>query len=228
MKESRTVDWRSNATRYPYPLTVKVAQPPHPFNQPRNTMKLALFYDTETTGLPLFKEPSEHPDQPHIVQLAACLVDLDTRNTIASMDVIVQPSGFTISDEVAAIHGITTEHAMDVGIPEKMALDMLMALWNERLRIGHNESFDARIVRIAQSRFGKSESELTLWKAGQAECTCWMARPHTKLEKNKLPKLGEAYQHFIGAPMEHAHSAMADVQGCMAVYFAMQDLPAAA
>jgi DNA polymerase-3 subunit epsilon len=60
-------------------------------------MNIAIFYDTETTGLPLFKEPSEHPDQPHIVQLAGCLVDLDTRKTIASMDVIVKPDGWTIS-----------------------------------------------------------------------------------------------------------------------------------
>jgi DNA polymerase-3 subunit epsilon len=191
-------------------------------------MNIALFYDTETTGLPLFKEPSEHPDQPHIVQLAACMVDLETRKTIASMDVIILPEQWTISDEVSAIHGITTEHALDVGIPEEMAIDMLMELWSGRLRIGHNESFDARIVRIAQSRFGKSESELTLWKAGRAECTCWLSRPHTKLEKNKLPKLGEAYQHFIGKPLENAHSAMADVQGCMAVYFALQDAAAMA
>lgn len=187
-------------------------------------MNTALFYDSETTGIPLFKEPSEHPDQPHIVQLAACLVDLDTRKTIASMDVIVRPDGWVIPDEVAAIHGITTEHAMEVGIPEEMTIDMLMALWAQRLRVGHNESFDARIVRIAQSRFGKSESELTEWKVGQAECTCWLARPHTKLEKNKLPKLGEAYQHFTGKPLENAHSAMADVLGCMAVYFALKDL----
>ena len=47
-------------------------------------MNTAIFFDTETTGLPLFKEHSEHPSQPHIVQLAACLVDLDTRKTIAA------------------------------------------------------------------------------------------------------------------------------------------------
>jgi DNA polymerase III epsilon subunit-like protein len=98
-------------------------------------MKLALFYDTETTGLPLLKEPSEHPDQPHIVQLAACLVDLDTRNTIASMDVVVRPRGWTIPDDVAAIHGITTAHALDVGIPEEMAIDMLMAIQLEQAQL---------------------------------------------------------------------------------------------
>lgn len=191
-------------------------------------MNLALFYDTETTGLPLFKEPSEHPDQPHIVQLAACLVDTDTRKTVASMDVIIKPDGWTIPAEVAAIHGITTEHAADVGVPEVMAIDMLAALWSQRLRIGHNESFDARILRIAQSRHGKPENELGTWKEGKAECTCWLSRPHTKLEKNKLPKLGEAYQHFMGKPLENAHSAMADVHGCMAVYFALKDAPSAA
>lgn len=191
-------------------------------------MNLALFYDTETTGLPLFKEPSDHPDQPHIVQLAACLVDIDTRKTIASMDVIIKPDGWAIPAEVSAIHGITTEHAMDVGIPEVMAIDMLAALWSQRLRIGHNESFDARILRIAQSRHGKPENELSTWKEGKAECTCWLSRPHTKLEKNKLLKLGEAYQHFMGKPLENAHSAMADVHGCMAVYFALKDAPSAA
>ena len=187
-------------------------------------MNLALFYDAETTGLPLYKEPSEHPDQPHIVQLAASLVDLDTRNIVAGMDVIIKPQGWSIPDEVTAIHGITTERAMDVGILEEMALDMLIALWGERLRIGHNEAFDARIIRIAQSRFGKSESELTQWKSGLAECTCKLARPHTKLDKNKMPKLEEAYQHFTGKQLEGAHGARADVLGCIAVYFGIKDV----
>lgn len=194
-------------------------------------MNLALFYDTETTGLPLFKEPSEHPSQPHIVQLAACLVDLDTRKTIASIDVIIKPDGWTISDEVAAIHGITTEHAMDVGIPEEMAVRMLLAMWGGRTLIGHNEAFDRRIVRIALKRLVDCQASYPgyvplseTWKAAESHCTCQLARPHTKLEKNKLPKLGEAYQHFMGKPLENAHSAMADVQGCIAVYFAIQDL----
>ena len=83
-------------------------------------MNIKLFYDTETTGLPDFKAPSESAHQPHIVQLAALLVDMDTRETIQSMDVICRPDGWTIPDEVAAVHGITTEHAAEVGIPESM------------------------------------------------------------------------------------------------------------
>jgi DNA polymerase-3 subunit epsilon len=201
-------------------------------------MNLALFYDTETTGLPLFKEPSEHPDQPHIVQLAACLVDLGTRNTIASMDVIVRPRGWTIPDDVAAIHGITTAHAMDVGISEPVALEMFLQLWSERTRIGHNQSFDARIIRIAQMRHNFSQELQEAWKEGKAECTQIMATPILKLPPTdkmkavgrnyfKSANLRECVQHFTGKPLENAHSAMADVLGCMAVYFAIQDTPVA-
>jgi DNA polymerase-3 subunit epsilon len=203
-------------------------------------MNLALFYDTETTGLPLFREPSEDPRQPHIVQLGAALVDLDSRRTLSSIDVIVRPDGWTIPAEVSAIHGITTEMAMDVGISELAALDMFMDLWAGRLRIGHNEQFDARILRIAQLRYGNEEAEA--WQGGHAECTAAMATPLCKLPPTekmraagrhhfKTANLGEAHQILVGRPLENAHSAMADVQGCMAVYFAIQDMaraPAAA
>lgn len=205
-------------------------------------MNLALVYDTETTGLPLFKEPSEHPDQPHIVQLGAALVDLDSRKTLASIDLIVRPDGWTIPDDVAAIHGITTERAMDVGVSESMALGMLLELWERtEVRIGHNEAFDARIVRIAQHRFDEAHADE--WKAGKAQCTQLLSTPILKLpptEKmraagrfhHKSANLREAYQHFTGKPLDGAHSAMVDVQACMAVWFAIQDLqspaPAAA
>ena len=197
-------------------------------------MKLAIFYDTETTGLPLFSEPSEHPGQPHIVQLAACLVDLDTRNTIASMDVIIQPDGWTIPDEVAAIHGITTEHAAAVGVPAKLALQLFLNLATGRLRIAHNEQFDARLVRIALLRHFNADVA-DEWKAGKSECTQILATPIVKAPPTakmkaagrhhfKSANLGESVLHFTGKPLENAHSAMADVQGCMAVFFAIQDL----
>lgn len=196
-------------------------------------MNIALFYDSETTGLPLFSEPSEDPRQPHIVQLAACLVDLDTRETVSSLDVVVRPEGWTIPHDVAAIHGITTERAMEVGISESLAVDMFMELWSSRLRVAHNESFDARILRIALMRYQSTETA-DYWKAGSAECTARMATPILALpptEKmrasgrnhHKTANLGEAYQFFTGKPLQDAHRAMVDVQACMDVYFAIKD-----
>lgn len=104
-------------------------------------MRTGLFYDTETTGLPLFNDPSEDPRQPHLVQLAASLIDLDKRETIASMNVIVEPRGWVIPDDVAKIHGITTEHAAAFGVSEHLALMMFTDLWlRAQRRIAHNES----------------------------------------------------------------------------------------
>ncbi|HEY8351659.1 MAG TPA: hypothetical protein VIK87_03855, partial [Sphingomonadales bacterium] len=60
-----------------------------------------LFYDTETTGLPLFSEPSSDPRQPHIVQAAAVLVDAGTRKAISSINLISRPDGWEIPEEVA-------------------------------------------------------------------------------------------------------------------------------
>ena len=196
-------------------------------------MNLALFFDTETTGLPDFKAPSEADHQPHIVQLAALLVDLDTRQTVQSMDVIVRPDGWTIPDEVAAVHGISTEHAAEVGIPERMAVQMFMELWSGRNRVAHNQQFDARIVRIALMRHVDTQAA-DIWKKGAAECTAIMATPICQLpptakmvragfNRFKTPNLGEAYRHFTGKELQNAHSAMADVLACRDVYFAIKE-----
>lgn len=194
---------------------------------------IALFYDTETTGLPLFSEPSEDPRQPHIVQLAACLVDMETRQTIASMDVIVRPDGWVIPDDVAQIHGITTTRALDVGVPEETAVAMFMHLYGGgRLRIGHNEAFDARILRIALIRHAHDASVDEHWKAGKAACTQALSTPILRLPPtakmiaagrlhHKSANLREAYRHFTGNELAGAHQAMVDVQACMAVYFAI-------
>ena len=196
----------------------------------------AMFYDTETTGLVRFKDPSEHPDQPHIVQLGACLVDVDTRKVLSTLDVMVRPDGWLIPDEAAAIHGITTEMAADLGVPESLAVEMLLDMVGSRTRIAHNESFDARIVRIACMRHFEG-SQADEWKEGPAECTQQMATPILRIPptdrmksagftKFKTANLREAVLHFTGKPLENAHSALADVHGCMSVWFAIKDLQA--
>ena len=134
----------------------------------------ALFYDTETTGLPLFSEPSEDPRQPHIVQLAALLVDLDTCKVLSSIDLTVCPTDWEIPEDVVKIHGITNELAHDIGVQEEHAVEVFIQLWETAVvRVGHNEQFDARIMRIALHRHHSSGfgCHPDAWKAGKAECT---------------------------------------------------------
>lgn len=195
-------------------------------------MNTAIVFDTETTGLPEFSLPSEDPSQPHIVQLAAVLVNLDTWKVISSMDVMVRPAGWVIPDEAAQVHGITTEMASDLGVPEALAVEMLLDMWQGRLRIAHNEPFDQRLVRIACKRFF-DDATADEWKAGPAECTQRLASPIMKLPPTekmvakrmkgpKSPNLAEAVQFFTGKPLQGAHNAMADVLGCLDVYRAIK------
>ena len=103
------------------------------------------------------------------------------------------------------------------------ALQVFFELWKGRKRIGFNESFDARIIRIAQHKLGSPEEQLEAWKNGEKECAMYAARKYTNLPKNKLPKLIEAYQHFFGESFYGAHNAMNDVNALISVYFAIQD-----
>jgi len=182
--------------------------------------KLILPFDTETTKMVEWKEPSGGDNQPHIVQLAAVLVEEDTRKIIQSMNVIIKPDGWGESvQEALDQHGITHEYAMDVGIPEQTALDMFLCLWNGRKRVAFNTTFDNRIIRIGLMRYF-SEKVQEEWKAGEYECAMQMARKDMGV---KSVKLVDAYKHYTGNELVDAHSAMADATAAMAVYFTIKD-----
>jgi len=196
---------------------------------------LIMVFDTETSGLPLYHEPSEGDNQPHIVELAALLIDEETGEDVDTFHCIVKPNGWTIPDEVVAIHGITNERAMDEGIDEAEALENFLAIHKLcGLRVAHNEPFDARIARIAIKRFGGETQEerdaiADTFKSAPRYCTmrastkaCALPPTEAMLAKgmrfNKNPSLAEAYRHFTGEDLQGAHSAMADARGCAEVY----------
>ncbi|MHB0820090.1 3'-5' exonuclease [Stutzerimonas stutzeri] len=202
-------------------------------------MNLLNVFDTETTGFPLFKEPSEDPRQPHLVDIAALLYN-DAGELLDSFEAIVRPDGWTIPDQAAAVHGITTEMAMDLGIPEADALEGFLAI-HERagIRVAHNCAFDDRILRIALMRYCGEEAANS-FRAGQSFCTCTNTTQIVKCPPTekmiragrgrqfKQPNLAEAYRFFTGEELAGAHRAKADAEGCARVYFALQALHSAA
>lgn len=205
-----------------------------------------LVFDTETTGLPDWKQPSESEQQPHLVEIAAILFN-DDGTEIERFSTIVKPDGWTIPEEVSAIHGITTDRATAEGIPEAEAIAKFLALHRRAgLRVAHNESFDARILRIGIKRFGDGREDWTsmtqddkdaiadAFKAAPSFCTMREAKPVMKLPAtpamvrtgkghwHKPPSMQEAHQHFVGESFEGAHTALADAQACARVYFALK------
>jgi DNA polymerase-3 subunit epsilon len=191
---------------------------------------MILIFDTETTGLPDWRAPSIAEHQPHLVQLAFLLCG-DDGAEVERCDVIVRPDGWVIPDEVAAIHGITTEIAMEKGIPLADALEtFLRARRRADLRVAHNVSFDDRIMRIAMLRHGLAREEIVALEAGRKCCTVQATTLIVNLpptdrmvaagfNRPKPPKLIECIKHFFDEDLDGAHDALVDVRACARVFF---------
>ncbi len=202
---------------------------------------MLFFYDTETTGLPDFKAPSDAPQQPHVVQFAGILIDPVTRIERASIDLIVKPDGWTIPDEVAAIHGITNEIAEACGVGERTVADLFLGLRKQAtIEVAHNISFDRRIMRIAMLRhLGMTREEIEASEKGAQFCTMRTATPILNLpptdrmvgagfNKPKPPKLSECIKHLFDEDFDGAHNALNDVRACARLYFRLAELALAA
>jgi len=194
-----------------------------------------LIFDTETTGLPLFKERSADPRQPHCVQLAHQLVSADGRLFIDARSFIID-NKVESSEEALKVHGITKADAARHGIAPASAFAIYInALKKCDVVVGHNVQFDLRIMRVFAERM-KSRTMLDMALQGKKViCTMRYAKPLVKAplsEKQrarnmtgfKNPKLEEAYKFFFNEDMEDAHDALADVIACRRIFFHMVSL----
>lgn len=182
---------------------------------------MKLFFDTETTGLPDFNKRARDPAQPHIVQLAAMLID-DGGRAVEEHNVIIKPDGWTIPTEASDVHGITNEIAQ-CGIPERTAAALLLEMVRKASEIvAHNIQFDKFIARIAMRRFElMTDAEDQWWKQLPTFCTMKAMTSVCKLPGPfgfKWPKLQEAHKHAFGTEFDGAHDALADVRACHRVY----------
>lgn len=182
-----------------------------------------LFIDSETTGIYQWKQPMEHPSQPHLVQLGAVLHDAN-KHVRASLNLIIKPNGWEIPAEAAAVHGITTEIAHQYGVPLVDALEMLSGLAEMAgLVVAHNTDFDIPVFGAQYHRAGLEDpflnrSRFCTMKASTNICRIPGPRGF------KWPKLEEAHRHFTGEGFDNAHDAMADVLACARVYYHLADL----
>jgi len=183
-------------------------------------MSKLFVFDFETggeNGLPQWKIPSNDPSQPHILSAAALVVDADTQKVLQSVDLIVKPDGWEVTQELTEIHGISNEYAMDVGIPEYSVAEIIMTLAEGCKQIAYNATFDRRVMRIALKRFF-SEADVEAWHNSEYACAMFAAKQAMGV---KSVKLVDAYKHFTGKELVGAHSAMADTLAAKEVWFAI-------
>ncbi len=189
---------------------------------------ICLFFDTETTDLPDFKKQATDPSQPHIVQLAAILID-HTGLVLAEINLLVKPDGWTINPKAQAVHGISIERADKFGLKLGTVIKLFLALADRAdLLVAHSYDFDEKMIR--RELHHMSEPELAeAFRSRKNHCTMKQGTPLCKIPSArggfKWPKLQELHQFLFGVGFDDAHDAMADIRATVRVYFQMNPPP---
>jgi len=172
-----------------------------------------LFFDTETTGLPLnWRAPITDLDNwPRMVQIAWILCD-EQGSRLESNDFIIKPEGFVIPDSATSVHGISTEKAINEGED----LKKILILFNDLIKqadyiVAHNISFDEKIIGAEFLRKGiLSDFETKPRLCTMQASTNYCALPSSS-SGYKWPKLSELHIKLFGRDFDDAHDASADI-----------------
>lgn len=198
----------------------------------------ALFFDTETTGLPKERRrpPSEGPNNwPEPVSISWAV----TQNSqiLRAKSYLIQPNGWTIPADATRIHGITQEMAESEGYELRHVLgEFIRDLHHVDIVIAHNLEFDKNVITAAAIYHCRDDVALK-WPRHEF-CSCESARAICRLPTYrptasgiyKAPRLTELYIHvFKSAPPEALlHTSLGDVLILIAAFFKIWTLEQAA
>jgi DNA polymerase-3 subunit epsilon len=188
----------------------------------------ALFFDTETTGLPKQRNRSatEDPNNwPEPVSIS-WIVTQDSK-ILRAKSYIVKPGGWTIPEESVQIHGIPQDLAVAQGLDLNTILgEFIRDLRSVDVVVAHNLDFDKNVMTAASIRL--KHDHALLWP--QLEfCTMESSRVLCKIPllsqnalfKFKSPKLSELYKHLFGQDPQKLllHSSLGDVMILYTIFF---------
>lgn len=190
----------------------------------------AIFFDTESTGLKTYDNPTF---KPKLVQLGCILQDLDTGRVLAELNLINDLAG-DIPEGASNVHGISTEMAAKFGVPMMLIDETFAALMDKAdVVVAHNIAYDRDIVHDNMPeteivmphvpQFCTMQASVYIVKAPLSEKQKWFFTQHPEKQDApfKVPNLTETFRHFYGKPFEGAHDAMADIRACRDVFFTL-------
>ena len=191
-------------------------------------MSKILFFDTETTGLPVTKgwgqyfEPmfTSYYDDSRMIELAYVIYDAN-KQIIKSISYIIRPNGFVINN--SEFHGITTDDAKEFGVDIQDVLQEFKSdLADTDMIVGHNINFDLHIIMSECYRTNNNDFvDLAIkLKTINKTCTMEIGKEYMK-EHKKFPKLVELYRYLFNKPIEQKHRALSDTRICADCYYKM-------
>jgi DNA polymerase-3 subunit alpha len=187
-----------------------------------------LIFDTETTGLPRsWSAPITDTDNwPRCIQIAWQLHD-EMGNLIEHEDYLVKPDGFNIPYDAERIHGISTELAVQQGIPLIEVLEKFnIALSKTKYIVGQNLGFDVNIMGCEFHRMsvGSDMSKMPVLDTCTEVTANLIKLPGGRGGRFKLPTLTELHQYLFNQPFSEAHNATADLELITRQVFTKEEL----
>ena len=182
-----------------------------------------LFFDTETTGLPLnWKAPVDDlSNWPRLVQLAWLLYDR-AGNLLSGADHIIRPEDFSIPVSASNIHGITHARACREGSQITGVLKEFSSVINRsEILVAHNMRFDEAIVG---AEFLRQKMPNVLLSKKRI-CTMLKSTHFCKLDGAygyKWPRLSELHYRLFQTNFSEAHNAAVDIKVTAKCFFALQ------
>ena len=181
-----------------------------------------LIFDTETTGLPLDKNAplTNFDNWPRMVQIAWQIHDAEGK-FVKAENHIVKPEGFIIPINASMVHGISTEHALNVGENLNDVLDIFLEnLKDVKYIVGHNVSFDLNVtaceyLRVKGINPFRGMNIIDTCTEKTADFCKLSGGPGRKFKK---PKLAEIHQLLFNEGFDMAHNASADVEATARVF----------
>ena len=192
-----------------------------------------LFFDTETSGLPITKSFNNYYNYTELDKyknsrlLSICWKIYKNNKIIKNYYNIIKPRDFLIDNNSIAckINGITQEKANIEGIYiEDVFNELFKDIQNIDRIVAHNINFDKHILLSELFRNNRLDI-IELFNKKDLFCTMMQGINITKIKfRNNLykpPKLIELYKHFFNEEFNNAHNAEADVNACVKCYFEM-------
>jgi len=200
-----------------------------------------LVFDSETTGLSKTQiiSPSTMHLWPHVVQFSYIVFDTESNEIVKIKDSIIKvPDGFTITEENAKIHGITTEISLAKGVDLLPVLEEFFADFDSSDHIvGHNVSFDINMIKAELQRLIMNSSDKKLQEyltkintSTKFYCTMQETIELCAIELKdkygrpykKFPKLVELYQKMFGVTPKNLHNSLNDVIVCLRCFIKLK------
>jgi DNA polymerase III epsilon subunit-like protein len=184
---------------------------------------MALFIDTETSGLPNthnlrwgvypdYKDVDKYANA-RIVQFSMLITDTKF-NFLDIKDYIIKREGFDITN--GEFHGITNDISDNIGVHfDMVAVEIFYELLkNVSHIIAHNAAFDVGVIK---SELHRRNLQYIIDELDKKTVLCTMKhmKPILKIinpyGNYKNPSLNEIYRHCFKTDVENAHNSLYDV-----------------